>query len=454
MIIVAALAIAATVVGVALPAAATSATYFNPQPCSASINGGYCISEVGATYENGSVTLTMTVGRATDPTTDPSWFPGAVPNSALVNWNVSPSDATTPEFSVVVFDPGGNQFGGGVTEYGTGATTCDSFLTPGVEEASFNLAQNSYSFTFPASCLGVASASFSVIGASYRSDSSALVGTIAEPGSGPAFCCSVTDSTIPPPSPPLPPVTSPSSTSGYDLVAADGGIFTFGTAPFHGSANLSKVVGMAVDSQTGGYRIATADGGLWWFDSSSYGWISGALNAPVVGIATDNSTDGYWMVASDGGVFAFNAPFFGSMGGTRLNRPIVGMASTPDGGGYWLVASDGGVFAFGDAGYCGSMGGTSLSQPVVGMTGDAATGGYWLIAKDGGVFAFNAPFFGSMGGRRLNAPVVGVASTRGSGGYWFVASDGGVFTFGDAQFRGSEGGSRLDAPIVGMVATG
>jgi len=454
MIIAAALATAASMVGVALPAAATSATYLNPLPCSASVNGGSCISEVGASYENGSVTVTMIVGLATDPTKDASWLPGAVPNAAFVNWNISSSDPAAPEFSVVVGDPGEGQFGGAVGEYVTGVTTCDSFMTPGVEEASFNLAQNSYSFTFPASCLGVASASFSVIGASYRSDSGAPVGTIAEPGIGPAFCCSVTDSTIPPPSPPLPPVTSPSSTSGYDLVAADGGIFTFGTAPFHGSANVSKVVGMAVDSRTGGYRMATADGGLWWFDSSSHGWINGPLNAPVVGIATDNSTDGYWMVASDGGVFAFNAPYFGSMGGTRLNRPIMGMASTPDGGGYWLVASDGGVFAFGDAGFYGSMGGTSLNQPVVGMTGDAATGGYWLVAKDGGVFAFNAPYFGSMGGRRLKAPVVGMASTRGSEGYWLVASDGGVFTFGDAQFGGSEGGSRLAAPVVGMVATG
>lgn len=167
---------------------------------------------------------------------------------------------------------------------------------------------------------------------------------------------------------------------GYWMVGRDGGVFTFGDAPFYGSvggAASAPIVGMAVDPQTGGYRMATSDGGLWWENSSSFGWVTGPLNAPVVGIASDDATGGYWMVASDGGVFAFNAPFLGSMGGTRLTKPIVGMAGTPDGNGYWLVAKDGGVFAFGDAAFYGSMGGTRLNQPVVGMAArrrPAATG--------------------------------------------------------------------------------
>ena len=82
--------------------------------------------------------------------------------------------------------------------------------------------------------------------------------------------------------------------SGYWTVAADGGVFSFGNATFHGS--------------TGGMH----------------------LNQPIVGMAATTSGNGYWLVASDGGIFSFgDAPFDGSTGAIHLNRPIVGMASTP-----------------------------------------------------------------------------------------------------------------------------
>ena len=161
--------------------------------------------------------------------------------------------------------------------------------------------------------------------------------------------------------------------SGYTQVAADGGIFNFGTSQFYGSM--------------GGHP----------------------LNKPIVAMAADPATGGYWEVATDGGIFSFNAPFFGSMGGKPLNQPIVGMASTPDGGGYWLVAADGGIFTFGNAAFYGSMGGHPLNKPIVAMAADPATGGYWEVASDGGIFSFNAPFFGSMGGKPLNQPIVGMA---------------------------------------------
>ena len=110
----------------------------------------------------------------------------------------------------------------------------------------------------------------------------------------------------------------PSSANSYWLVGSDGGIFSFGDAPFLGSMGAQ------------------------------------ALNRPVVGIAATPSGRGYWMVASDGGIFSFgDAPFLGSMGGQMLNRPIVGMAATPSGQGYWFVAQDGGIFAF-DVPFLGS----------------------------------------------------------------------------------------------------
>ncbi len=208
------------------------------------------------------------------------------------------------------------------------------------------------------------------------------------------------------------------TTQGYWEVGSDGGIFSFGTAPFFGSMGGTP------------------------------------LNAPIVGIASTPDGGGYWLVAKDGGVFAFgDAHFHGSMGGTPLNAPIVGIASTPDGGGYWLVAKDGGVFAFGDAHFHGSMGGTPLNAPIVAIAADPTTGGYWEVASDGGVFAFAAPYLGSAGNVHLAAPVVGMASSTGGVGYWEVASDGGVTAEGVAPLLGSMAGQILNRPIVAMAAT-
>ena len=220
---------------------------------------------------------------------------------------------------------------------------------------------------------------------------------------------------------PMPvPVPIPAAAGGYWLVAADGGIFPFGSAGGFGS--------------TGGVR----------------------LNKPIVGMAATPDGGGYWLVAADGGVFPFgDAVGHGSTGAIRLNKPIVGMASTPDGGGYWLVASDGGVFPFGDAVGRGSTGAIRLNKPVVGMSATPDGGGYWLVAADGGIFPFgDAAGHGSTGAIRLNKPMVGMAATRDGGGYWLVASDGGIFPFGDATGLGSTGGTTLNQPVVDMAAKG
>jgi PKD repeat protein len=258
--------------------------------------------------------------------------------------------------------------------------------------------------------------------------------------------------------------TSPSATpaasgTGYWLVGADGGVFSFGASGFYGSAASLKlggcIVGMAPTPDGKGYWLAGADGGVLSFgDAKFYGSMGGkTLNAPVVGIAATPNGGGYWLVSADGGVFAFgNAPFLGSMAGHSLNAPVVGIAGTPNGQGYWLVAGDGGVFAFGNAPFLGSMAGTPLNAPVVGIAPTPSGLGYWLGASDGGVFSFgNANFYGSMGGRHMNAPVVGIAPTPDGNGYWLVGADGGIFSFGSAAFLGSMGGRPMNAPVVGMA---
>jgi hypothetical protein len=258
---------------------------------------------------------------------------------------------------------------------------------------------------------------------------------------------------------------------GYWMVAADGGIFTFGDAGFYGSAGalpLNKpVVGMAATPDGRGYWLVASDGGIFTYGDAGFYGSAGALplNKPVVGMAVTPDGHGYWLVASDGGTFTYgDAGFYGSAGALPLNKPVVDMAATPDGRGYWLVASDGGIFTYGDAGFYGSAGALPLNRPVVGMARTASGHGYWLVASDGGIFTYgDAAFLGSAGALPLDRPVVGTAMTPNGIGYWLVASDGGLFTYGDAPYLGSVPGitpcdlgpfgytGNLAGPKVGVV---
>ncbi|HEY5025510.1 MAG TPA: IPT/TIG domain-containing protein [Acidimicrobiales bacterium] len=195
--------------------------------------------------------------------------------------------------------------------------------------------------------------------------------------------------------------------SGYWMVGNDGGIFSFGGAPFEGSLP--------------GLNIHVSN---------------------VVGAVPTSDSKGYWMIGSDGGVFAFgDAGFVGSIPGLGIHvSNIVGAVPTSDGKGYWMVGSDGGVFAFGDAGFVGSLPGLNVHVTnVVGAVPTSDGKGYWMVGSDGGVFAFgDAGFVGSLPGLNVHVTnVVGVVSTSDGKGYWMVGTDGGVFAFGDATFVGS-----------------
>jgi hypothetical protein len=252
----------------------------------------------------------------------------------------------------------------------------------------------------------------------------------------------------------LRPVGSPPS-GGYRLVAADGGVFTFGNAGFFGSTGGRRlnqpIVTMATTPSGGGYWLVASDGGVFTFGDAGFHGSTGAmrLNQPIVAMAATASGRGYWLAAADGGVFTFgDARFHGSTGAIRLNQPIVGMAATPSGRGYWLAAADGGVFTFGDAGFHGSTGAIRLNQPIVGMAATPSGRGYWLVAQDGGVFPFgDARFLGSTGDRRLDRPIVGISATPSGRGYWLAGADGTVFAFGDAPFLGSAGGRPLSHAV-------
>ena len=254
-------------------------------------------------------------------------------------------------------------------------------------------------------------------------------------------------------------MSAPIVRSGYRFVAADGGIFNYGSgAPFLGSMGGQKlnapIVGMAVMPGGDGYYLVATDGGVFNYGSAQFYGSAGSLklNEPIVGMAVTADGGGYWLVASDGGIFSYgDAAFYGSRGGQALNSPIVGMAATPDGKGYYLVAGDGGIFNYGDGAFQGSAGSLKLNAPVVGIS-VPTSGGYYLVAGDGGIFSYppSLPFYGSTGSLKLNKPVVAMSTV--AGGYYFVASDGGVFAYPPSlPFLGSMGGKPLNAPIVGMA---
>jgi hypothetical protein len=143
------------------------------------------------------------------------------------------------------------------------------------------------------------------------------------------------------------------------------------------------MVGMSPTSDGQGYWLVAADGGIFSFGDAQFRGSTGnmILNKPVTGVAVTPNGQGYWLVASDGGIFSFgDAPFYGSTGNLKLNRPVEAILPTVDGHGYWMVADDGGIFSFGDAQFHGSTGGMTLSAPIVGMIPNGA--GYTLIGQD------------------------------------------------------------------------
>ncbi len=284
-----------------------------------------------------------------------------------------------------------------------------------------------------------------------------------------AFTLTVVHATAhhPPPTPP-PPAVTPAPQHGYWLVGSDGGIFTFGSAQFHGSTgsiHLQRpVVGITPTSSRGGYWLVASDGGIFAFGNAGYygsipgsglnpagSGLSHSLNAPIVGMVPSNDGGGYFMVASDGGVFAFgDARFEGSCPGIGgCSGAAVAVVPDASGNGYWVVTNTGGVYTFGDATDDGQPG--QQSSNITSATATANGGGYWILDGAGQVFPFgNVAALGGMpagsaGG--LN-PASAIFATSDGGGYWVVTALGKVSPFGDAPSDGDMSGTHLNGPIV------
>jgi subtilisin family serine protease len=148
---------------------------------------------------------------------------------------------------------------------------------------------------------------------------------------------------------------SPPNRSGYWMAAADGAIYAFGDARYHGGAPGSAPGRRVVDVEptpTGqGYWIVdnlgtvTAHGDALPLGSlDPPGLANGETTSSLSATPTGN---GYWIFTNRGRAIAFgDAPFLGDVSDIKLNGPVLGSVASPSGQGYYMVASDGGIFSF------------------------------------------------------------------------------------------------------------
>ena len=155
---------------------------------------------------------------------------------------------------------------------------------------------------------------------------------------------------------------------GFWLVGAEGGVFALGNAGFHGSVPqlqgpggplagrplAAPVTGLASSPTGRGYWLVAADGGMFCFgDAGFHGSVPQALpprrrlEAQVTSMVPQGR--GYLLVAADGGIFTFGeARFMGSLGGRGVGD-VVAAAVKQDRSGYLILRSNGSLAAFGSS---------------------------------------------------------------------------------------------------------
>jgi hypothetical protein len=257
-----------------------------------------------------------------------------------------------------------------------------------------------------------------------------------------------------------PSAPSPAAAPGYDVLGSDGGVFTFGSAVFHGSVPglgiRARTVLMALTPDAGGYWVLGSDGGVFTFgDARFFGSVPGTgSRTTAVDFKPTPSGAGYWVLGQDGSVFTFgDAPGFGSLPASGVRARAVKLVPTPTGRGYWILGADGGIFSFGDAAFHGSLPGSGVADTSVSMASTPSGTGYWVLGGDGGIFTFgDAAYHGSVPGIGCTvAQGVQLVPTVTGAGYYVLASDGRVFAFGDAPGLGDPSALHVTARDLVIV---
>ena len=159
-----------------------------------------------------------------------------------------------------------------------------------------------------------------------------------------------------------------------------------------GSTPLNQpIVGMAATPDGKGYWLVAADGGIFSYGDAGFYGSTGSLvlNAPIVGMAPTHDGKGYWLVAADGGIFPYgDAGFYGSAGSENLPDPVVGMVASPDGGGYLMATANGVVLPFGDAQAFGGLSLDPTATQISAIIGNNHGTGYWLLDPQAWQYSF------------------------------------------------------------------
>jgi hypothetical protein len=164
----------------------------------------------------------------------------------------------------------------------------------------------------------------------------------------------------------------PDGTGGWTLWP-DGHVDAWGRAPDHGDtehvALRAPVVDLVVSTDGQGYLVLAADGGVFAYGTAFPGSAVDLLVADEHAVAIDVAGSGAWVLTDRGRVLAIGgAPVLGDVAGVgRCTWPdAVDLAATASGDGYWVLTVDGQVWAFGTAPWYGDLEAWS-GLPVAGI---------------------------------------------------------------------------------------
>jgi hypothetical protein len=229
-------------------------------------------------------------------------------------------------------------------------------------------------------------------------------------------------------------IASVPGNTGYWVATSNGIVCGFGSAQvynlpgndygggycYQSIAGVSDIVGIVSDPANGGYWLVGSDGGVFTYGGAPYLGNAVGLGATIVAMASTPDGGGYWLVAGNGAVYApryggsGDSNYSGGMNGTTLSEPIVGIAAGASDSSYWMVGGDGGVFGFGGAPYLGSLPPTGFIYGINGVASIPGGQAFYLMSFDGSIFTYgSAQFQGDIYGNTIfgYGQIVGVAFT-------------------------------------------
>ena len=168
------------------------------------------------------------------------------------------------------------------------------------------------------------------------------------------------------------------------------------TPPFYGSmggTHLNQpIVGMAATPDGKGYWLVAADGGIFSYGDAGFYGSTGSLtlNEPIVGMAprTTARGTGSWPPTAASSTTA--TPTSTARPAARTcPTAVVGMVASPDGGGYLMATENGVVLPFGDAQAFGGLTLNPTATQISAIIGNNQGTGYWLLDPQAWQYSFS-----------------------------------------------------------------